>query len=94
MEKLTNEFGPERMNKGIYPEIYPANAFMGNYMRLSLLSKYGLKEQCTNEIVGYFDYMAKRTGTLWEHNTELASCNHGFASFAAVFIRELTENLL
>ena len=92
--KLTNEFGPERMNKVIYPEIYPSNAFMGNYMRLSLLSKYGLKKQCTDEIVGYFDYMAKRTGTLWEHNTELASCNHGFASYAAVLIRELTENLL
>ena len=29
--------------------------------------------------------MAERTGTLWENDTPHASCNHGFASHAAVF---------
>ena len=30
--------------------------------------------------------MAERTGTLWEHDRANASCNHGFASYAAVLL--------
>ncbi len=83
---LVEEFGPNRMEKGIYPDIYPSNAFMGNYLRLDLLTQYGFKEQCLEEIEGYFYDMAEQTGTLWEHMTDLASCNHGFASYAAYLI--------
>lgn len=35
---------------------------------------------------GYFQYMADRTGTLWENDTICASCCHGFASYAAVLL--------
>ena len=31
--------------------------------------------------------MASITGTLWEHDKPEASCNHGFASHAAVVLR-------
>ena len=33
--------------------------------------------------------MAQRTGTLWENNEPTASCCHGFASVAAVWLKEI-----
>lgn len=75
---MLTEFGPERSEK--YPEIYPANAFIGHYLRLDLLATYGEHERLLENIKGYFYKMACRTGTLWEHDTERASCCHGFAS--------------
>ena len=91
-EKLVTAFGPHRAEQGLYPEIYPANAFIGNYLRLILLEENGLYEQLLKEISGYFYYMAERTGTLWENTTDYASCNHSFASYAAHFIRVAEEN--
>ena len=46
--------------KGMHPDIYPANAFVGNYLRLDVLTRYGLKERCLQEIEGYFYYMAEK----------------------------------
>ncbi|QGY42778.1 Bacterial alpha-L-rhamnosidase [Maribellus comscasis] len=80
-KKLTTEFGPNRNDKVTYPEVFVANAFIGNYLRMDILSRYGLKEQLLGEIQDYFYGMAKQTGTLWEHMKSSASCNHGFASF-------------
>jgi hypothetical protein len=37
--------------------------------------------------------MAEKTGTLWEHKHNAASCDHGFASFVAVVIKLCEENL-
>lgn len=87
-KKLINEFGPERKNKGLYPEIYPSNAFIGNYLRLDILTQYQLKDQCLREMEDYFYYMAEKTGTLWENTFDCASCNHGFASYAAYLIEK------
>ena len=84
--RLVAEFGPDRAKKGAYPEIWPSNAFIGNYLRLELLSRAGLGRQIAQEIRGYFGYMAERTGTLWEMNDAQASCCHGFASYAAVLL--------
>lgn len=83
---ITRDFGPDRAEKGLYPEIYPANAFIGNYLRLDILTENGLGKQCLDEMSGYFLYMAEKTGTLWENTTDFASCNHGFASYAAYLI--------
>lgn len=90
---LTTDFGPHRTEKGLYPEIYPANAFIGNYLRLELLARYGLYSRLLEEIEGYFLYMAQRTGTLWENITDYASCSHGFASYAASLILEAEAHL-
>lgn len=79
-ERLLNEFGPDREKEGKYPVVWPANAFIGNYLRMEILSKEGRSEQLLQETKGYFDYMALRTGTLWENTGAYASCNHGFAS--------------
>jgi len=78
--KLSEEFGPDRQESGLFPDVHPANAFVGNYIRLELLSRYGLQAQLLDESIDYFDYMAKETGTLWENIGTYASCNHGFAS--------------
>lgn len=83
---LTTEFGPDRVEKHLYEHIFPSNAFIGNYLRLELLSTNGLQQQCLEEMKEYFTYMAKATGTLWENMTPHASCNHGFASYAACLI--------
>jgi alpha-L-rhamnosidase len=79
--KLATEFGPLRNRNVTYPKVFPANAFMGNYMRMDLLSRYGLQSQMLSEIQDYFYSMAIQTGTLWEHMQSSASCNHGFASY-------------
>ena len=80
-KKLTEEFGPNRDDKETYPNVYVANAFVGNYMRMDILSRNGLQKQLLNEIQDYFYGMAKQTGTLWENMKSSASCNHGFASY-------------
>jgi len=79
--KLITEFGPNRDDKITYPNVFRANAFMGNYMRMDLLSRYGLQSQMLLELQDYFYFMADKTGTLWEHSSNGASCNHGFASY-------------
>lgn len=80
--RLVGEFGPTREQEHTYPDIYPANAFIGNYLRLDLLSRYGLGEKALRQAEDYFLNMADKTGTLWEHAQDEASCNHGFASYA------------
>ena len=87
------DFGPEREAKGLWPNVHKCNAFVGNYLRLELLLKNGLYEQLLQECTGFFEYMADRTGTLWENTYDKASCNHGFASYAAVFILEAEKHL-
>lgn len=82
--RLVNDFGPKRRQTKAWPKIHPANAFIGNYLRLELLSRTGLSTQILDETKGYLYGMARRTGTLWEHDNISNSCDHGFASHAAV----------
>lgn len=77
---LCEKFGPGRNSKECYPEIAPANAFIGNYLRIEMLSQNMRTNQVLQETRDFFAYMADRTGTLWEHDGAFASCNHGFAS--------------
>lgn len=77
---LRDEFGPNRRQTKAHPEIAAANAFVGNVLRLEILSRYGRCQQTLDESVGYLLYMAEKTGTLWENDGDYASCNHGFAS--------------
>lgn len=77
---LRDSFGPKRMEKKLYPDVPPANSFIGNMLRIELLSREGLSQQILDESIDYLLYMAERTGTLWENVGDYASCNHGFAS--------------
>ena len=78
--RLRDEVVPGRVEKGLFPDLHPINAFIGSYLRLELLSKYGLSKQILNESIATYKAMAERTGTLWESLKPKASCNHGFAS--------------
>ena len=40
-DTLVKDFGPDRKVTGKHPEIWMANAFIGNYLRLDLLDRYG-----------------------------------------------------
>lgn len=88
-QTMVNDFGPDRVQKGVYPEIWVANAFIGNYLRLDLLDRYGCHDALYENIKGYFTYMADRTGTLWELTADHASCNHGFASHVLYWMEHL-----
>lgn len=89
-QKLVTRFGPIRKTDNRYPEIHPANTFIGDYLRLELLSRAGLAEQILQESRDFFLYMAERTGTLWENRDVRASCDHGFASHVAhVLVRDV-----
>jgi alpha-L-rhamnosidase len=85
-EKLVKDFGPQRKQTKAYPEVHPANAFIGNVLRLELLSNYGVCQQLLDESLAYQLYMADRTGTLWENDGAYASCDHGFASHGGVHV--------
>ena len=78
--RLRDEVVPGRVERGLYPDLHPINAFIGSYLRLELLSKYGLSKQILDESIATYKAMADRTGTLWESLRSNASCNHGFAS--------------
>ena len=77
---LRDRFGPQRKDNREFPEVHPANSFIGNMLRMELLSRAGRSQQILDESVAYLLYMADRTGTLWENVGDYASCNHGFAS--------------
>ncbi|MCQ2144083.1 MAG: hypothetical protein MJY56_08475, partial [Bacteroidales bacterium] len=82
--KLVNEFGPVRTpGNNPYPDVAFANAFIGNYLRLEILSREGYTKNVLDNINGFFTKMADLTGTLWENMSTNASCNHGFASHIA-----------
>ncbi|MCH7224630.1 hypothetical protein [Haloferula sp. A504] len=84
---LVDEFGPSRRESKAHPEIFPCNQLPGNVLRIEILSRYGEAARIHDEAIGYWLMMAETTGTLWEHDKPQASCNHGFASHAAVVLR-------
>ncbi len=89
-QTLTTDFGPQRKQTKAFPDVHPAAALNGNMLRFELLSRYGRNQQILDEALGYWLFMAERTGTLWEHDAPQASCNHGFASHAAhVLLRDV-----
>lgn len=81
--RLRDAFGPLRDAKAVHPEIHKANALIGNYLRIELLSRYGRVKAIKKELSDFYTQMAQLTGTLWENVGTYASCNHGFASHVA-----------
>lgn len=85
-ETLVEKFGPGRDRKTVFPEVWPSNAIVGNYLRMELLLREGLNDRVLEECRRMFSAMAATTGTLWENSFLGASLNHGFASIAANYI--------
>ncbi|MGH9327411.1 MAG: hypothetical protein ACRD2B_12110 [Terriglobia bacterium] len=78
---LLKDFGPSRSNTKLFPEIPTTSPFIGNMLRLELLSRYGSSQQLIEESKAYLLHMAERTGTLWETTTRMGgSLDHGFES--------------
>lgn len=86
---MLEDFGPKREKSGAWREVAKSNAFIGNYLRLALLSRTGRLAELEADIRGYFSCMAERTGTLWENDRTNASCDHGFASHVLVWLDQL-----
>jgi alpha-L-rhamnosidase len=90
--KLRESFGPQykKTKAPVFPEVHPANAFVGDQLRFELLSRDGRGQQILDEAIDTWLYMVERTGTLWEHDDTKASCDHGFGSHAAhVLLRDV-----
>ena len=85
-QRILDEFGPDRVKAGRHPEIWPCNFIFGTCQRLELLSRAGRARQIVEETRNRFLPMAERTGTLWEHLDERASCCHGFCAVAAEYL--------
>lgn len=89
--RMLNEFGANRDCNKVNPDIFPSNAFIGNYLRLDYYSKHGYPMKALEECKDYFLGMAKMTSSLWEYDSTVASCNHGFTSYTTnLIIRGLT----
>ncbi len=84
-EKMITKFGPKRKD-GVYLEVAKSNIFIGNYLRFFYLLEKNETERVLEEMTSYFREMVDKTGTLWEHDSPKASCNHGFASVACPII--------
>lgn len=93
LQTLLNDFGPQRKETGLYPDVAFANAFIGNYLRLEVLFRNGFYKQILKEIDLYFYYMAELSGSLWEYDTPRASCCHGFALYVAYWLLKLCEKM-
>lgn len=89
---LLYEFGPNRREHNLHPDVHFANAFIGNYLRLDMMAKNDRMEEVLDNIEGYFYNMAVMTGTLWENDSTVASLDHGFASHVLVWLlRDMRE---
>ena len=87
-QTLINSFGPKRNPEKDFSTVSPSNAFVGNYLRLELLLRWGFRELALEECRAFFLQMAELTDTLWEHSKLTCSLDHGFASMAAVYIHD------
>jgi len=83
---MTVNFGRNRNDKSLFPQVYKSNCFIGNYLRLIFLFQEKQYDKVLEECESLFTNMAKTTGTLWEHDCEAKSLNHGYASYAACLI--------
>lgn len=92
-QTMIEAFGPDRKRENRYPNVAFSNAFIGNYLRMIALMDNGCYEQALSEVRGYFGFMAKTNGALWEFDSTRGSCCHGFAAYAGVILLELKKHL-
>ena len=83
---LVEEFKTESK---MHENVERVNAFMGMYMRMELLLKWGYNDLLLEDIKAFFGHMADITGTLWEHKAMTNSLNHGFASYIVVLLLKI-----
>ena len=79
--KMIEKFGVFRKDE--YPNIAKSNTLPGFILRFCYLSEQREYNRVLSEIEAYFYPMVEKTGTLWEHVDQRASCCHGFTSIIA-----------
>ncbi|MGI6315177.1 MAG: hypothetical protein ACOX17_00600 [Christensenellales bacterium] len=89
--RLVEDFGVRRKDTGLWPEVAPANVFVGYMLRMELFRREGMYDRLRRELRETFDGMASATGTLWEMESPTASLCHGFAAYAGALLREAAE---
>ena len=88
--KMIQDFG---MNVKENPlNIAKSNVFIGYFLRMFYLLREKKYQTLLKEATPYFYRMSLETLTLWEKDTETASCNHGFASCLSYLIAECYKN--
>lgn len=70
----------------------PVNAFIGFYLRIMVLQELGEHDMLLRDMKAFFGHMCEQTGTLWEYKTTRGSLDHGFASYAAVALADVTKD--
>ncbi len=93
MHLYLEEWGYRRKLVQKDPDLAYGCIFIGYTMRLNTLIELGEFEQALKEIKELYGPMAKQTGTFWEHDTGIASLNHGFSAVAADFIVRAMKGL-
>ena len=68
------------------PDFCPVNAFIGLYLRMAVLERFGDQALLHRNIREFFGGMCEKTGTLWEYKETHNSLDHGFASFVATLM--------
>lgn len=91
---VLDELGPKGKKTEHNNAIAPAAEFVGNYIRIQLLLRWGKGRKFLEEFTDQHYNMAKSTGTLWEHSSSYASVNHGFASCAADAVLKAVTGIL
>ena len=90
---VKNVFLPGRLATPEF-DVEPINAFIGVYLRMDTMLKLGAYKQALEECKAFFGPMAEKTNTLWENlSFKVGSCNHGFASYAAIVMMQCLEKL-
>lgn len=64
----------------------PVNAFIGMYLRMSVLHLLGDTQLLHNNIKSFFGGMCEKTGTLWEYKIPEKSLDHGFTSYVVTLM--------
>lgn len=89
VQAVSGDFSP--VGGKLPDNIAPANDFIGYYMRMNILFRWGRYAQLKEEIKALFGGMTDRTGTLWEKRDIHFSLNHGFASYVGALIQRMEQ---
>ena len=87
---LLSEFGPAPSASSEIPWAR-SNFLPGFHMRFELLARHNHRDRLIAEAESYLATMAKKTGTLWEHNDTRASCCHAFAAHILVCLEAIGD---
>ena len=88
-QRMIDKLGTAKLEHGYFPEMPTAGLYGYLKFRMELLSKAGERDELVDYIQDRCAYMVNRTGTIWEFVDDRASCNHGFTSAIAMYLKRV-----